>query len=94
MWGYENYPCTRTVDNHILRLRQKLEAEFANPVHFRTVHGTGYKFTSSGPAVGSDNRSPPLGKGNRWRLLSHWPILSSSGRNREKHACPKYKSNT
>ena len=45
VWGYENYPCTRTVDNHILRLRQKLEAELANPVHFLTVHGTGYKFT-------------------------------------------------
>lgn len=45
VWGYENYPCTRTVDNHILRLRQKLEVELANPVHFRTVHGTGYKFT-------------------------------------------------
>lgn len=45
VWGYDNYPCTRTVDNHILRLRQKLEAELANPVHFRTVHGTGYKFT-------------------------------------------------
>lgn len=45
VWGYENYPRTRTVDNHILRLRQKLEVEFANPVHFRTVHGTGYKFT-------------------------------------------------
>jgi DNA-binding winged helix-turn-helix (wHTH) protein len=44
VWGYENYPCTRTVDNHILRLRQKLEAECANPVHFRTVHGVGYKF--------------------------------------------------
>jgi DNA-binding response OmpR family regulator len=45
VWGYENYPCTRTVDNHILRLRQKLEVELANPVHFRTVHGIGYKFT-------------------------------------------------
>jgi DNA-binding winged helix-turn-helix (wHTH) protein len=45
VWGYENYPCTRTVDNHILKLRHKLEAELANPVHFRTVHGTGYKFT-------------------------------------------------
>ena len=45
VWGYANYPCTRTVDNHILRLRQKLEAELDNPVHFRTVHGTGYKFT-------------------------------------------------
>ena len=45
VWGYENYPCTRTVDNHILRLRQKLELDFADPVHFRTVHGVGYKFT-------------------------------------------------
>src|ERR1700693_958667 len=44
VWGYENYPCTRTVDNHILRLRQKLEQDPSHPVHFRTVHGTGYKF--------------------------------------------------
>jgi DNA-binding response OmpR family regulator len=44
VWGYDNYPCTRTVDNHVLKLRQKLESEPARPVHFRTVHGTGYKF--------------------------------------------------
>jgi DNA-binding response OmpR family regulator len=44
VWGYEHYPSTRTVDNHILRLRQKLEADPENPVHFRTVHGAGYKF--------------------------------------------------
>jgi DNA-binding winged helix-turn-helix (wHTH) protein len=44
VWGYENYPCTRTVDNHILKLRQKLELDPANPVHFHTVHGVGYKF--------------------------------------------------
>jgi DNA-binding response OmpR family regulator len=44
VWGYENYPCTRTVDNHILRLRQKLESDPSRPVHLRTVHGTGYKF--------------------------------------------------
>jgi DNA-binding response OmpR family regulator len=44
VWGYENYPCTRTVDNHIMRLRQKLESDPSRPVHFRTVHGTGYKF--------------------------------------------------
>jgi DNA-binding response OmpR family regulator len=44
VWGYQNYPSTRTVDNHILRLRQKLERDPANPVHFRTVHGVGYKF--------------------------------------------------
>jgi DNA-binding response OmpR family regulator len=44
VWGYENYPCTRTVDNHILKLRQKLERDPSRPVHFRTVHGAGYKF--------------------------------------------------
>jgi DNA-binding response OmpR family regulator len=32
------------VDNHILKLRQKLERDPANPVHFRTVHSAGYKF--------------------------------------------------
>jgi DNA-binding winged helix-turn-helix (wHTH) protein len=44
VWGYDDYPCTRTVDNHVLKLRQKLEPEPADPVHFRTVHGIGYKF--------------------------------------------------
>jgi DNA-binding response OmpR family regulator len=44
VWGYQNLPSTRTVDNHILRLRQKLERDMAEPVHFRTVHGVGYKF--------------------------------------------------
>jgi Transcriptional regulatory protein, C terminal len=45
VWGYQSYPCTRTVDNHILRLRKKLEPEPALPKHFRTVHGMGYKFS-------------------------------------------------
>jgi DNA-binding response OmpR family regulator len=44
VWGYDNYPCTRTVDNHILKLRKKLEAEPAHPMHFQTVHREGYKF--------------------------------------------------
>ena len=44
VWGYQSYPTTRTVDNHILKLRQKLEKDPAKPVHFRTVHGAGYKF--------------------------------------------------
>jgi len=44
VWGYQNYPSTRTVDNHILKLRQKLERDPASPVHFRTAHGMGYKF--------------------------------------------------
>jgi len=44
VWGYQDYPSTRTVDNHILKLRQKLEHEPANPAHFLTVHGVGYRF--------------------------------------------------
>jgi DNA-binding response OmpR family regulator len=44
VWGYENYPSTRTVDNHILRLRKKLESEPARPKHFHTVHCSGYRF--------------------------------------------------
>jgi DNA-binding response OmpR family regulator len=44
VWGYQNYPSTRTVDNHILRLRQKLEPDPANPRFFLTMHGAGYKF--------------------------------------------------
>lgn len=43
-WGYSHYPSTRTVDNHVLRLRQKLEPDPARPVHFLTVHSVGYKF--------------------------------------------------
>jgi DNA-binding response OmpR family regulator len=44
VWGYENYPSTRTVDSHILKLRKKLELEPADPKHFHTVHCAGYKF--------------------------------------------------
>ncbi len=44
VWGYEAYETTRTVDNHIMRLRQKMEKNPASPIHFRTVHGVGYKF--------------------------------------------------
>jgi DNA-binding response OmpR family regulator len=44
VWGYQNFPRTRTVDNHILRLRQKLEKDPSNPSHLLTVFGLGYKF--------------------------------------------------
>lgn len=44
VWGYNFFPSTRTVDNQLLKLRQKLEADPAKPVHFLTVHGVGYKF--------------------------------------------------
>lgn len=44
VWGYDNYPNTRTVDTHILHLRQKLELNPEEPRLFLTVHGSGYKF--------------------------------------------------
>lgn len=44
VWGLSFHLTTRAVDNQILKLRQKLEADPANPVYFRTVHGIGYKF--------------------------------------------------
>ncbi len=46
VWGYENYPSTRTVDNHMASLRAKLEPNPAEPRHLLTVHGVGYKFVS------------------------------------------------
>jgi DNA-binding response OmpR family regulator len=48
IWGLSFHVTTRTVDNQILKLRQKLEDDPANPVHFRTVHGIGYKFVPNG----------------------------------------------
>jgi DNA-binding response OmpR family regulator len=44
VWGYEDYPTTRTVDNHVATLRAKIELDPGNPEHLRTVHGVGYKF--------------------------------------------------
>ncbi|MCB0336126.1 MAG: response regulator transcription factor [Bdellovibrionales bacterium] len=47
VWGYNSYPSTRTVDNHIARLRQKIEPDVAVPQRILTVHGVGYKFVSA-----------------------------------------------
>lgn len=44
VWGYNHYPSSRTVDNHVLRLRQSLERDPGNPRFLITVHGAGYKF--------------------------------------------------
>jgi two-component system alkaline phosphatase synthesis response regulator PhoP len=44
VWGYDNYPFTRTVDNHIAKLRQKIEPAPAEPRYIITVHRVGYKF--------------------------------------------------
>jgi DNA-binding response OmpR family regulator len=47
VWGYENFPTTRTVDQHIASLRSKLEEDAATPRRLVTVHGVGYKLIVS-----------------------------------------------
>jgi two-component system alkaline phosphatase synthesis response regulator PhoP len=44
IWGYESYPTTRTVDNHILKLRKKIEDDPSHPRYILSVYGGGYRF--------------------------------------------------
>ena len=44
VWGYDNLPTTRTIDNFILKLRQKIEFDPPHPRHILTAHGVGYKY--------------------------------------------------
>ncbi len=44
IWGYEKFPTTRTIDNHILKLRKKIEIDPNHPRHILTVYGGGYRF--------------------------------------------------
>jgi len=44
IWGYEKYPTTRTIDNHILKLRKKVEDDPAHPKYILSVYGEGYRF--------------------------------------------------
>ena len=44
VWGYDSTPITRTVDNHIARLRQKIEQDPSEPKHIITIHRIGYRF--------------------------------------------------
>ena len=44
VWGYNRFPTTRTVDAHIVHLRQKLEPRPEEPRFILTLHGVGYKF--------------------------------------------------
>ena len=48
VWGADEYPTTRTVDMHVLKLRRKLEADPERPRHILTVHGVGYRFSRRG----------------------------------------------
>lgn len=44
VWGYASYPNTRTVDVHVVKLRNKFEPDPSVPKHFLTIHGVGYRF--------------------------------------------------
>lgn len=44
VWGYDSTPVTRTVDNHIAKLRQKIEPDPSEPQYIITVHRLGYRF--------------------------------------------------
>jgi DNA-binding response OmpR family regulator len=44
VWGFEETPQTRSVDNYILSLRKKIEEDPAHPRHILTFRGAGYKF--------------------------------------------------
>jgi DNA-binding response OmpR family regulator len=45
VWGYERYPTTRTIDNHILKLRKKIEEDPSHARYILSVYGGGYRFT-------------------------------------------------
>ena len=44
IWGYEKYPTTRTIDNHILKLRKKIETDPSHPKYILSIYGEGYRF--------------------------------------------------
>lgn len=44
IWGYEKYPTTRTIDNHILKLRKKIETDPSHPEYILSIYGEGYRF--------------------------------------------------
>jgi len=59
VWPNRKRSSDRTVDNHIAKLRQKLEKDPAHPIYFRTVHGVGYKFV---PQAKPRNAQPDKGE--------------------------------
>jgi two-component system alkaline phosphatase synthesis response regulator PhoP len=44
IWGYDNIPSTRTIDNHIVTFRKYFENDPKTPLHFHSIRGVGYKF--------------------------------------------------
>ena len=52
VWGTEGDPTVRTVDQHVLKLRKKIEVDPTAPQHLLTVHGVGYRFTRAAMSPG------------------------------------------
>jgi two-component system alkaline phosphatase synthesis response regulator PhoP len=48
VWGSDEFPTTRTIDTHVLKLRKKVESDPEAPRHLLTVHGVGYRFSRRG----------------------------------------------
>lgn len=44
IWGKDNFPTSRTIDNYILNFRKYFEPEPSNPIYFKSLRGVGYKF--------------------------------------------------
>ena len=44
VWGYDKFPTTRTIDNHILKLRKKIEDDPSRPRYIFSIYGEGYRF--------------------------------------------------
>lgn len=65
-WKSRKRASYRTVDNHIAKLRKKLEKDPAHPVFFRTVHGVGYKFVPQAkPRDAQPDKSKSVAKASR-----------------------------
>ncbi|GIW72264.1 MAG: DNA-binding response regulator [Planctomycetota bacterium] len=58
VWGYDAFPTTRTVDNHIVKLRKAIEPDPANPRHIVSVRGVGYKFVPEPEAAPGTENDP------------------------------------
>lgn len=67
VWGVDSAPTTRTVDNFILRLRRYFEQDPAQPRHFLSVRGVGYRFVKE-PQTQSDSSDDILGSGTDEKL--------------------------
>ena len=46
LWGKDNFPTSRTIDNYILTFRKIFENDPKNPIFFHSVRGVGYRFTN------------------------------------------------